>query len=494
MSSLTTIARGAGILLPATLLGNAMGLVLDVALNGLLGNASYGLLGAARRLVGFGGFAGQLGLENAVLRFVALAPDDAAALAVTRRAALLAVAASGLLALLVLLFARPVAAWLDPHPQAGLVVLFAALALPFAALRTVMVAASQARKVLSHRAWVMFLVWPPAQLLGVVLLRPAWALPAAGAVAGFTLAVAVGALLATGLHLRLYPPGLGAGAGGAGLRTLLAFSWPGWLQGMLMAAYTWGDQVLLAGIRSAEEAGWYGPVAALAPLFGIGLTALNGVFAPIIAQRHAEGDRAGLQALYRTVTRWGVSLAVPPVVLCLVAPEQVLDIWPDGSPLAANALRIVALGQLLGVAVGSVNYLLLMAGHPRATLWNGIPAVVLSLGLSAWWIPIGGVTGAAAANAVAFGAANLLALGQVWVLLRVHPFDRRLLKPLVAGVGPALVAAGVVALAPAGGVGLVEAPLAAVLGGLTFLGLLLGLGLDADDRVVVDAVRRRLGR
>lgn len=489
---LKAIARGAGILLPATLLGNTMGLLLDVMLNRLLGNASYGLFNAVRRLVGFGGFVGLLGLENAVLRFVAVAPDDRAAAAVTRRAAGLALAASGLLALGAALTAGPVGAWLDPHPLARWVVVLAALSLPFAALRTVLVAASQGRQVLSHRAWVMFLLWPPSQLLAMLPLIPRWPLPALGAVAGFLVATALGAALAFLLHRRLYPAGMGPPTGGASSGTLLAFAWPGWVQGMAMAAYTWGDQVLLAGLRSAEEAGWYGPVAALAPLFGIGLTALNGVFAPIVAQRHAAGDRPGLLALYRTVTRWGVALAVPPVALCVVAPELVLAVWPGGSPAAAPALRIVALGQLLGVVVGSVNYLLIMAGHSRATLWNGLPAVLLSLGLSWAWIPGWGVTGAALANAVAFGAANLLALAQVWFHLRVHPFDLRLAKPLIAGLGPAAVGLGVASVLPAEGPW--GAMLAALVGGGVFLGLLAALGLDADDRVVVDAVRRRLGR
>jgi O-antigen/teichoic acid export membrane protein len=277
-----------------------------------------------------------------------------------------------------------------------------------------------------------------------------------------------------------------------GFGALLLFAWPMWLQGIVMGLYTWLDQVLLASLDSTTAAGIYGPVATLAPLFGVGLGSLNGMFAPIIAERHAAGDMAGLQALYRTVTRWAVALAVPPLVVCAVVPGAVIGLWPHGSPDAIAALRITCAAQLLCTAVGSVNYLLIMAGHQRATLYNGVPAVLINLGLSVALIPALGVTGAAIANGVATVAANGIGLWQVHAALGIHPFDRAFVRPLLA----ALPCAAFVALV---GQGMsAPVPLVAVSGiggGLVFLVALRALGLDADDRLVVDTlvakVRRR---
>ena len=482
------IARGTGLLLPATLGGNLLLLVLDQYVNGVLDTADYGLFGAIKRVLQLVGFVVYLGMENAVIRFVAMDPAGArgavkSAFAATLGASVLA--AAGLFVL-----AGPFAAWVDPSPETAEALRIGALSLPLAAVRLVAVSASQGWKVVTHRAVVMFLAWPLVQFVGVAAFAQAMGLGVRGVVLAYVAAMAVGAALAVGLLLRLRRDLFAAGSA-VGVGAMLAFAWPMWIQGIVMGAYTWLDQVLLAGIRSAEDAGIYGPVTTLAPLFGVGLGALNGIFAPIIAERRSAGDTAGLERLYRTVTRWAVALAVPPLVVCAVLPDTVLHIWPNGRSEAALALQLTCVAQLVCTGVGSVNYLLIMAGHQRATLLNGIPAVALNLALSFLLIPSLGVTGAALANGVAMVAANVIGLLQVRALIGIHPFDRAFLRPLLAG----LPCAGVVAL-----VGLVPLPplplglLAGVLGGAAFLLALRGLGLDADDRVVVDAVMRKVRR
>lgn len=487
------IARGTGLLLPATIVGSGLLLLLDQYVNGVLGNADYGLFGALKRVLQVGGFVVLLGMENAVIRFVATATTPEDARTAVRRAFATTLAASVAIAAALALAAEPLARWLDPSPDTATVLRIGALSLPFAAIRTVAVSASQGWKVVTHRAIVMYLAWPIAQFAGVALLGHALGWGAIGVTVAYTAAMAFGAALSVGFLLRLAPAALRApaAAGGPTVGAMLGFAWPMWTQGILMALYTWLDQFLLAGLRSTEEAGIYGPVATLVPLFGMGLGALNGMFAPIIAERRAAGDLPGLQRLYRTVTRWAVALAVPPLVVCAVLPATVLALWPHGSAEAVPALRIACLAQLVCTGVGSVNYLLIMAGHQRATLWNAVPAVILNLALSIVLLPRYGVTGAAIANGVAMVAANGIGLWQVRAALGIHPFDRAFLRPLLA----ALPCAGVVAA-----FGLLPAPplvtvlAAGLVGGAAFLVALRLLGLDADDRVVVDALLAKVRR
>lgn len=486
-----SIARGTGLLLPATLVGYGLLVLLDVYVNGVLDTADYGLFGAIKRVLQLVGFVVLLGMENAVIRFVAMAPDAAGVRGVVRTAFGSTLVFSVAVGLVLAGLADVFAGWVDASPETVTALRIGALSLPFAVVRLVAVAASQGRKVVTHRALVMFILWPLAQFAGVALFAHALGLGIVGVMWAYVGAMALGAIVAVALYLRIpAPPGVGT-AVVTSLAPLLAFAWPMWLHGIVMGLYTWMDQVLLAGIRSPEAAGIYGPVATLAPLFGVGLGALNGMFAPIIAERRAAADIAGLERLYRTVTRWAVALAVPPLVVAAVAPEAVLGLWPNGSAEAATALRVTCLAQLICTSVGSVNYLLIMAGHQRATLWNGIPAVVLNIGLSFLWIPAFGVTGAALANGVATVTANVLGLIQVWLALRIHPFDRSFLRPLFAGV-PAVVVVWAVAR-----LGWAPIPTVAVAGvgaGVVFLGALRLLGLDADDRLVTDAIVNKLRR
>lgn len=490
------LARGTGILLPATLLGNALLLGLDLVVNGALGNAGYGVFNAVTRVMGLAGFVVLLGMENAVIRYVARS-NVAHGRSVALRAAVWVGVTASVLAALLIASAPWTAVWVDPSPGTALALRIAAVSLPFAGLRMVGVAAAQGWGEVTPRAVLMFLLWPVAQLIGVAALAGQGV---AGVTAAYTGAMVLGAAGAGVYAVRAARRAASAEGERASRPTssaeLLAFAWPLWAQGILMALYTWADQVLLAGLRSAEDAGVYGPVARLAPLFGLGLGALNGVFAPMIAEKHAAGRTEELQALYRTVTRWALVIALPPAVLAFVRPELVLGLWPHGSAAASGALRVTVVAQLVCTAVGSVNYLLIMAGRERLVLWNAVPAVAVNVAASVWLIPGQGPMGAALANALAMVFANLLAFAQVRGALGITPFRG-------FGIGRACVAAAAAGFAiawlPGGALpGLagrwIEGVGAGVVALGVFAGVLTALGLDADDRVVLGALRQKFAR
>ncbi len=494
-SDLRKLARGGGVMLVAQVLGSALLLALDVWTNGLLGNAGYGLFNNVKRVLQLGAFVVGLGMENAVIRYVATARSAEVARAVTARAlaatVLAGLAGAGALAAL----AGRYAAWVDPAPATVIALQIAAFALPIGAVRLVTVSAAQGRGAVAPRAWILFVAWPIVQLAGVYVFVVRLDAGPVGAVIAWVSAMAFGAGLGAIAWRRVGRSDVPAPSTGAvelapDVRALLAYSWPMWVQGVVMGAYTWLDQLLLAGLRSVTEAGVYGPVNAITPLLGLGLGALNGPFAPLIAEKHAQGDRDGLERLYRTVTRWAVALAVPPVAVCVAAPMAVLGVWPNGSPDAVPALWITCLTQLFCTAVGSVNYLLIMAGQPRAALWNGLIALASATVASLLLVPPLGVTGAALANAVAMCVANGVAMAQVWAHLRIHPFDLGLGKVVLAGVPVAVITAALRATDAPGWVVLVGA---GTLGGVAFVASVLAMGITEDDRRVLEAVRRRLG-
>ena len=488
-----SLVRGAALMLPATILGSAAILLVDVYANHALTLADYGLYGTVRRFVQILGFVVLIGMENAVIRVVAGAPDKEAARAGVRTALASTVAVAVAVGALIAAFAQPLAAWIDPAPETATAIRLAALALPFWAIRTVAVAACQGWGTLTPRALVTFIVWPAVQLLGLAVGASWLGLGALGAVAGFVVAVALGAAQAL-WHLRRLgrgPWGHVADKGEGALKPMFTVAWPGWVQGVGMALYTWVDQTLVTVLAGIAAAGLYGPVATLAPIFGMGLGALNSAFAPVIARKHADGDHAGRADLYRLVTRWALVAAVPPVALALAVPMCVLTPWHSATAETATALRIAAATQLLCTAVGSVNYLLLMSGRQRDTLYNAVPAVLLNLAFSIALIPKIGIAGAALGNAAGMLTANFVGLWQVWRHLRLHPFHTALVRPLAAGLG---VAAAGVAAQWALGPGWAALGVGAVGGGLAFLVIYRILGLDEGDRLVLDSFARKLGR
>ena len=171
--------------------------------------------------------------------------------------------------------------------------------------------------------------------------------------------------------------------------------------------------------------------------------------------------------------------------MCVLVP------WQSATAETAVALRIAAATQLLCTGVGSVNYLLLMSGRQRDTLYNAVPAVFVNLGVSVALIPHWGIAGAALGNAGGMLVANFVGLWQVRKHLGIHPFHAGLTRPLSAGLVVAGVALGAQAWWGPGWLALI---VGGVGGGVCFLATLTALGLDEGDRLVVDAVKRKVGR
>ncbi len=326
---LSRIVRGARLSMPGTLIGNAMSLVLDMYLNRWLSLADYGLYGAFRRMILWLGLLGQVGAENDLLRRISTGQGAAA----LKSALIGSVGASAALGAVMWAGAGWFGRWMGGGEA---LFLWFALAMPLAAIRMCAVTASQGWLDLRPRVLVLMLLWPVGQLAILIpMLGRLGLLSAAIAWAG---SMALGAAAAVWLLLR-QRPGLAAELWAAPrepLADLLGRTWPMWAQALLAGAYGYLDQVLLPGLKSPEEAGIYGPVAILAPLLGLPLASLNGMFAPIIAARHAAGDMEGLQSRYRFVIRLALIGMLPALAPMLVMPEAVLDIWPSGTEAAAR--------------------------------------------------------------------------------------------------------------------------------------------------------------
>ena len=493
--NMSQVARGAKVLMPATLIGTILVLAHDMLINGLISTEEYGLYATCKRVLQVGFLLIFLGLENAVIHFVSKgrATGNRRAEAGAWQGAQLATLVAGVvLAAVLFVWAEPIGSLFQKDAGEALpwALRVLAIALPLAALRMMTTSASQGLLVMWPKAIILQVLWPLINLIGVALFVWVLGQGLAGVLWAYDLSMAVGALLGLYILLRHRPDFFRKGESGTlPFKALAAFSFPLWIYTLVNAAYAWGDQLMLAKLAGLEAAGIYAPVATLAPLFGIGLTALSGIFAPMISGLHATGDKEGLRALYKTVSRWALTLALPICAGALVVPEAVVGVWPAGRPEAAPALQILALANIPGVAVGSVNYMLIMSGHQRHVLWNGIPGVFVNLALGFWLIPKYGLTGAAIANGGALVFISVVAACQVWWLLGAQPISLKMYKPLVAilPAGFAGYHAGqLFELAPLVTVAFVGLVIAVV-----FTVAMLLLGIEPGDR---DVLRARRGR
>ena len=166
------------------------------------------------------------------------------------------------------------------------------------------------------------------------------------------------------------------------------------------------------------------------------------VLFPSVADVARGGDRERLATLVRAGFEGAVAVVVPFVAVLAAAPGPALDLLVGHRyAAAAGALRLlaIAMGLLaLAYALGSV---LGGAGHGRQATTIAAAALVVEVALAAVLARRDGLTGAAAATAIATGLAALGLGLETWHRLGSFVEPTRLARLALAGVATYLIAA-----------------------------------------------------
>ncbi len=202
-------------------------------------------------------------------------------------------------------------------------------------------------------------------------------------------------------------------------RLWLGVAWPLLGIAFLNMAATRSDLLLLGifGKRVAE--GYYQPAVRLAAFVSFGLTALNGVVAPLIAELYAEKRLGELRAVVNRTIRWGSVFGVIVALVFGLGGRPLLHLFGPGFGAGESPLLILLAGQIVNVSVGPVGYFLAMTGSHRAAFWILLVGAGLEVAVALVAIPLWGALGAAWAASLALAGWNLAMVGY---LHRRHGF------------------------------------------------------------------------
>jgi O-antigen/teichoic acid export membrane protein len=203
------------------------------------------------------------------------------------------------------------------------------------------------------------------------------------------------------------------------------------------------DIVLVAAISGPVAAATYTAATRFVVLGQFARNAVSLAVQPHLASALTSPDRADADRIFSKSTAWLMAVTWPLFFALLVGGEQLLGVFGHGYNAGAAVLVFLSLSMLVNTVCGDVDIVLIMAGRTTWSLANTMVALVLQVGLDVILIPGHGVLGAAVAWSVAITAKSLIALVQVWVLLRMHPFSA---APLFVGAAGALCYGAVAAL------------------------------------------------
>lgn len=207
-------------------------------------------------------------------------------------------------------------------------------------------------------------------------------------------------------------------------RAFWRFTAPRALSSIAQLALQRLDVVLVAAMLGFRAAALYAVATRFIVVGQLGNQAIGSAVQPRLAELLARHDIRAVRALYQGSTAWVVLLTWPMYLLVGTFAPMYLRVFGGGYDErgAVAVVRLLCLAMLACGACGMVDMVLTMAGRTTWNLANVLLAFGVNLALDLLLIPRLGITGAAIGWAVALLVKNLVPLGQIAAVLRLHPF------------------------------------------------------------------------
>jgi len=203
---------------------------------------------------------------------------------------------------------------------------------------------------------------------------------------------------------------------------LLNTSIPLYVANILSMIITWAPLLMLGIWESSANVGIYNAAIKTAMLTSFVLISVNSIAAPKFASLYQKNDFKALGDVSRGTTKIMIILASPILVVFILIPERVLLFFGEEFQQGSTVLMILAVGQFINVATGSVGYLLQMTGHERLVRNTLLFSALLLVVLSIMVIPVYGMVGAAVVSAVMLALQNIIMMLLVWKYLNIITF------------------------------------------------------------------------
>jgi len=494
--------------------------VAQVLMTRVLGAGAYGVVAQATQFAFIAAAATRFGMDVANVRLVAILAgrnEAARARGLVRRSAIVAVSVSVVFALVVFLAAGWIARTFSPlGGMARLSFEAAAIGIPLGALAFTYMGATRGLKIMRftlYGQWIAQpILWIVFAIGGWILVGPAG--PLSGSVGvkvgattlGFSASWGVALVIAWYGWRKLSRP-FGRAMEGEGIPeervgALLRF-------GALRAPATLFSQLIFftdmyvlgwlwsgMGARGAAQVGIYNATLRVGQSLFLFLTSVSLTFSPFVADLHHRREIGRLDGLYKTVTRWTLAATIPLLLILAILPGEVLRIFGKEFVAGASAMRMLIIGMIVPVMVGTVGFILIMVGRTGWDLlvYMGGFAIDIGVALVLARPESLGMRGAAIAQACTLSFSAVARLLLVRHFVHIWPFNRQFLRLAAPTIVAAVTIAGVHAVLPAQK-WLVNLAGSALAGMVVYGLLVLAMGLTPTERrTLAGAVRRLTAR
>ncbi len=495
-SELTGAAGNAAIVGTGTMVGSVLKYGSNLLIQRGFGPSVYGMYSISYALVSLVAAILNLGLDDAMVRYVSMyrAKKKMQALRGLTIFCTIAAGVVGLGGAVFVLFFAPFLANLRHDSRIIPVLQVMSPLVPMLCIQIIWYGGLQGFKAFKWRVLAERIIFPVVMIVVLVGLLFVW-----HNIMAIVVATIVGTVASMGFAfrslIRLLPRGSKPEHKQYEFREWLGFAIPNFMTSIVDMALESTDTLLLAFFAiSNEQIGLYMAAIKLSGFIIMPQTSLNSMFAPTIAELHSKGEHDKLAIMFKIVTKWSITLSLPIYFVVTLFSKPLLDISSHEFVEAWPILIAFALGNIINTSTGAVGYLLMMTGHQKVSVFNSLAAVIINAIVGVVLAPMYGAMGVAISTGLAIAVVNLMKLLQVRVFLKIHPYRWDTLKPLGSGIISAALIGGILYFLSLHHVNLfIQLSLVPVF--LASYVLLIALfKLDQEDRIVVDAFRKKFKR
>jgi O-antigen/teichoic acid export membrane protein len=430
------IARGAGIVFIGSMIGFGFRYLFHLIVARHLGVDHYGLFSLGLAVFSVVEVLAVLGMHRGMVRYVSLYnwEGDKERLKGTIRLATAASLASGVVfAVLMALMSKTLASAVFHNPDLTPVFRIFAAAVPFSALTMILVSSTQGMRIMKYKVLVKDVAETLARVVLALLLFMI-GMRLIGALTAFLSSVVLGSCLGLIFFRRVFRTLLRRTEQAIyETRRFIAFCWPLFLANGFMLMEAWISVFLVGFFASSEDVGIFNAALRTSLLVQGILMSFNAIFSPYIADLHNKGDAAELKHLFQMVSKWVFSLSLPFILLIVLFPRDILNIFGDGFSPGILTLVVLGVGQLFNAVTGPLGIMIDMSGKTKISLINAVLHLTVQVLLCLILIPKHGILGAALAKAISIGLLRIIRLIQVYAIHRMLPFRIDFFKPVLAG-------------------------------------------------------------
>lgn len=419
-----TLSKGA-VAFMLKIMGAGLGFLFQVAIARYLGASGSGVYFLSLTIITIAAIVARLGMDNSVTRFVAAHASEndwAKVKGVVRHALrialILAIIASTALFFSVNWLAAVV---FDMVELAKPLKLMSLLIVPISLL-WIYACALQGLKKMRDAVLMQSVLIPLLAIIALYYLVPLLGISGAVLAYGFgvivTLLFGFAVFQRTKLAWKKIAPGFSS-------KTLIAASLPLLVAVLLQQLIQAMPLLLLGAWGNSSDVGLFGAAQRTAGLVSLVLITANTTLSPKFAELYQQRDMGALERMAKNGQKTVLAMALPVLLVLLVLPEWVMGLYGPEFSAGWLLLVIISFGQLVNVATGSVESLLIMSGNEKAFLKAGLFSTFITIVLCAWLIPLYGKEGAAVAFSVSLAAVNLLRVGYVWQTLSINVLSFR---------------------------------------------------------------------